>query len=395
MTGLQSPTLPKGYQFDYINAEVLLLNANVAQGNIILPHGTSYKVLVLPPVKSMRPELLEKIQRLVKDGAIVLGEAPTHSPSLKDYPASDAKIEKMARELWGEAFDKRGSNKYGKGCIYNGYSLEEVFAQMGLTPDCATRQSDPVLFNHRSTMGAEIYFISNQSNHRISINPTFRVDRTLRPEFWDAVDGSIRTLPEFEVVDGGITLPISLEALGSGFIVFRSAAKVPTTEQNFPAATQSVELTAPWHVEFEGKLSSHEPITLQRLEDFSLSEDKDLKYFSGTMNYTTEFSCEDTSGQIRLNLGRVESMAKVYVNDQLAGGAWCAPYSVNISQYVQQGKNTLRVEVVNKWVNRIVGDLQLPAEERKISLTANPYNASSAIPASGLIGKAELLHFNE
>ena len=108
------------------------------------------------------------------------------------------------------------------------------------------------------------------------------------------------------------------------------------------------------------------------------------------MNYTTEFSCEDTSGQIRLNLGRVESMAKVYVNDQLAGGAWCAPYSVNISQYVQRGKNSLRVEVVNKWVNRIVGDLQLPAEERKISFTANPYNAQSEIPASGLIGPVVL-----
>ena len=390
MTGLQSPALPKGYQFDYINAEVLLLNANVAQGNIILPHGTSYKVLVLPPIKTMRPELLEKIQRLVKDGAIVLGPAPTHSPSLKDYPASDAKIEKMARELWGEAFDKRGMNTYGKGRVYNGYSLEDIFSQMGLTPDCAIKESEPVLFNHRSTMGAEIYFISNQSNQKISFTPTFRVDRTLRPEFWDAVDGSIRALPEFEVVDGGITLPLSLDALGSGFIVFRRAGKVSATEKNFPAPAKSMELTEPWRVEFEGKLSSHEPITLQRLEDFSLSEDKDLKYFSGTMNYTTEFTCEDTTGHICLNLGRVESMAKVYVNDQLAGGAWCAPYSIDISQYVQQGKNSLRIEVVNKWVNRIVGDMQLPAEERKISLTANPYNAQSAIPASGLIGPVVL-----
>ncbi|MBQ5785735.1 MAG: glycoside hydrolase family 2, partial [Alistipes sp.] len=110
----------------------------------------------------------------------------------------------------------------------------------------------------------------------------------------------------------------------------------------------------------------------------------------GTMNYTTEFTCEDTTGHICLNLGRVESMAKVYVNDQLAGGAWCAPYSIDISQYVQQGKNSLRIEVVNKWVNRIVGDLQLPTQERKISLTANPYNAQSAIPSSGLIGPVVL-----
>jgi hypothetical protein len=34
--------------------------------------------------------------------------------------------------------------------------------------------------------------------------------------------------------------------------------------------------------------------------------------------------------------------------------------------------------------------MQLPAQERKISLTANPYNAQSAIPSSGLIGPVVL-----
>ena len=91
-----------------------------------------------------------------------------------------------------------------------------------------------------------------------------------------------------------------------------------------------------------------------------------------------------------LDLGRVECMAKVYVNDTYAGGVWCEPFKVDITDYIKQGENSLRIEVVNKWVNRIVGDLQLPAEERKISLTANPYGAHSDIPASGLIGPVKL-----
>ena len=392
MTGLQSPALPKGYQFDYINSEVLSLHANVARGNIILPHGTSYKVLVLPPVKTMRPELLEKIKRLVKDGAIILGPAPTSSPSLENFPEADRKVEAISRELWGEAFDKRGVNLYGKGRVYNDYKLEEVFAEIGLMPDCATLSEDPVLFNHRSTMGAEIYFVSNQSDHKISFCPTFRVDESLRPELWDAMDGSIRTLPEFELTANGTKVPLELDALGSCFIVFHRQGRASTSSaKNFPQPSKRTPLTEPWSVEFEGKLSSHEPIVLTALEDFSQSEDKDLKYFSGTMNYTTEFECDDCSGRILLSLGRVESMAKIYVNDMYAGGAWCAPYSVDVTKYLRNGKNTLRVEVVNKWVNRIVGDMQLPESERKISLTANPYNASSAIPASGLIGPVELL----
>ena len=77
-------------------------------------------------------------------------------------------------------------------------------------------------------------------------------------------------------------------------------------------------------------------------------------------------------------------MAKVYVNDRYAGGAWCPPYKVDITQCVKKGRNTLRVEVVNKCVNRIVGDMQLPPEQRKISLLVNPYDASTPLPPSGL-----------
>ncbi len=394
MTGLQHPALPKGYQFDYINAEVLMLGANVAQGNITLPHGTTYRVLVLPPTDNMRPELLTKIKRMVNDGATILGTPPIYSPSLKNYPEADKEVETLSRELWGECFDKRGVNSYGKGRVFNGYTLEEVFAEMELVPDCAIAPSEPLLYNHRSTMGAEIFFLSNQSSKPIDVAPTFRVESGLYPEFWDALDGSIRALPEYEVVEGGIKLPLHFESLGSGFVVFRTNALKPTSIANNPVATATEELTAPWSVTFDGKLSSPEGVKLNKLTDFSLSADKELRYFSGTMNYTTTFTAEPASRTV-LDFERVECMAKVYVNDEYAGGVWCEPYQVDISKHLKEGENTLRVEVVNKWVNRIVGDMQLPAEERKISLTANPYNASSAIPASGLIGKAELLYFNE
>jgi len=195
-------------------------------------------------------------------------------------------------------------------------------------------------------------------------------------------------------VEGGIKLPLHLESLGSGFVVFRTNALKPTSIANNPVATATEELTAPWSVTFEGKLSSPDGVKLNSLADFSKSADKELRYFSGTMNYTTTFTAEPASRTV-LDFERVECMAKVYVNDEYAGGVWCEPYQVDISKHLKEGENKLRVEVVNKWVNRIVGDMQLPAEERKISLTANPYNASSVIPASGLIGKAELLYFNE
>lgn len=397
MTGLQHPALPKGYQFDYINAEVLMLGANVAQGNIILPHGTTYRVLVLPPTSDMRPSLLAKIKRMVNDGAVILGTPPLRSPSLKNYPHADKEVEQMSRELWGECFDSRGINNYGKGRVFNGYTLEEVFAEIGLSPDCAIEPETPLLYNHRSTMGAEIFFLSNQSSKAISTSPTFRVDKGMYPEFWDATDGSIRALPEYEIVEGGIRIPLHFDSLGSGFIVFRNKAAKAISEQNFPAPTQIVAITEPWHLEFEGKggISSHEDITLPTLTDLSKSEDEQLRHFSGTITYSTTIDCkEENFTKAYLNFEQVECMAKVWVNDEYAGGVWCKPYRVDISQYLKPGQNTLRVEVVNKWVNRIVGDMKLPAEQRKVSLMANPYKSTSPIPSSGLIGSVNVEYHN-
>ena len=394
MTGTQSSALPKGYQFDYINAEVLMLGANMAHGNIVLPHGTSYRLLVLPPSQTMRPYLLEKIRQMVDDGAIILGTPPLRSPSLKNYPEADKKVLALAKELWGDCFDKRGVNYYGKGRVYNGYTIEELFAETSLVPDCAIADDEPLLYCHRSTMGAEIYFISNQSNRAIEFSPTFRVNNHMHPEFWDPVDGSIRALPEFADVEGGIRVPLKLEALGSGFIIFRENSIRPTIESNNPTASHTRSITEPWTLHFEGKggISEHDDITTTRLTDLSKSRDRELRHFSGTITYSTTFDAADTR-RVVLDLERVECMAKVWVNDEYAGGVWCEPYKVDISKFVHEGDNTLRIEVANKWVNRIVGDMRLPAEQRKVSLPANPYNASSPLPASGLIGDVKIEYY--
>ena len=384
MTGEQSPALPAGYQFDYINAEVIMRDANVSHGRITLPHGTSYRVLVLPPVETMRPELLEKIGRMVSDGAILLGRPPRRSPSMQNYPAADAEVERMARSMWGGCFDTKGGNDYGKGRIYNGCSLEEIFAEIDLEPDFRVESGAPLLYNHRSMMGAEIYFVSNQSGAAVDATPEFRVDPALAPERWSPVDGSITSLLQFEATATGIRMPLHLEPLESCFIVFRGKGS-PKAGDNNPTPASAVEISEPWHVAFDGKLSSPAPIEMASPADLAQNADPEIRYFSGTITYTTEFDLDDASAaRVLLNLGRVESMAKVYVNDRYAGGAWCPPYKVDITQCVKKGRNTLRVEVVNKWVNRIVGDMQLPPEQRKISLLVNPYDASTPLPPSGL-----------
>lgn len=75
--------------------------ASVKNGHIVFPDGMSYRLLVLPQWDTMTPALLRKISALVKAGATVVGNPPRKSPSLTNYPASDAEVRALSTALWG------------------------------------------------------------------------------------------------------------------------------------------------------------------------------------------------------------------------------------------------------------------------------------------------------
>lgn len=175
MTGVADPALPAGYQFDYINGEVLRDRASVRDGLLTLPHGTQYRLLVLPELETMRPELLTKIARLVKDGAVVLGPCPDRSPSLQGQPGADLLVRALASEMWAEVDGvTRKSRRYGKGAVLSGMSMEEALAYVDCPPDLKTDCRD-IVYGHRRVGETDIYFVANQSARPVAFEAGFRV----------------------------------------------------------------------------------------------------------------------------------------------------------------------------------------------------------------------------
>ena len=390
MTGIVDPELPKGYQFDYINAEVIERDLFVKDGLLTLPHGTQYRILVLPKLETMRPELLAKIKKLIEDGAVVLGPAPKRSPSGESFPTADRQVEKLAGELWS-GLDGRSVKavKRGKGELLFGMTMEEALKYIGCVPDCGLPADAPVLYGHRSAGDADIYFISNQKDEMIEIRPEFRI-RSRQPELWDATTGRIRTLPAYEVTAAGTVVPLKLYPYESAFIVFRrSATKAEETglQLNYPVLQTLVRLDAPWKVSFEEKRRGPASQTFARLEDISKNENPDIRYYSGTIWYETEFKLKKKpEGELYLNLNDVGVMAKVKINGQYAGGVWTAPYRVNVTDLVRKGKNKVEIEVVTTWMNRLIGDSGLPESERKTWTPCNSWKPTDTLQKSGLVG---------
>jgi hypothetical protein len=67
------------------------------------------------------------------------------------------------------------------------------------------------------------------------------------------------------------------------------------------------------------------------------------------------------------------------------------PYRTEITPFIEEGKNVIEVEVVNTWMNRIIGDLQLPENERKVKPDVNPWKANSPLQEAGLIGPVKII----
>jgi hypothetical protein len=393
MTGGRIPEIPQGYSYDYINGEVILDRLSVKDGKFVLPDGMSYSVMVLPPVTTMRPEILAKLEQLVQQGGVILGPKPEESPSLQNYPECDKQVQELAAKLWGgEYIDGKMNYHYGSGKVLDGLELTEVFSLLGLKKDVEIPDEVPVLWTHRTLPGMDIYFITNQSNDDISINPVFRVNSNLKPQLWNAVTGEIMHLNEYEHSENGTIVPIKLKAEQSWFVVFTEAGATAISN-GYPKNFQEPELLQtikkPFTVDFNNKeIGPKESVVFNELSNWTESEDELIKYYSGTAVYSTTFTIDKLpkNGKVFINLGDVSVMAQVKLNGKQIGGVWIAPYRLNISEILQQGENKLEIEVANLWRNRMIKDKMLPEAEKYTWTVVDDIKEGEWLQASGLMG---------
>ncbi|MBL4675564.1 MAG: glycoside hydrolase family 2 [Mucilaginibacter sp.] len=392
MTGITDPPLPKGYSYDYINGDVIKERLTVKNGKLVLRGGVSYRVLVLPKQKTMRPELLARLKELIGMGAVVLGPKPEQSPSLADYPNADHVVRTMADELWGNADGKKIKvHPCGKGAVLVGMRMEEVMKFLAIAPDFEAQGTDSILFIHRKLDGGSLYFISNQNHKPVNFKALFRVTGKV-PQLCDPVTGKIRELHAYQQNDHHTTIPMQLEAGESAFILFdRNSRGNGSKKTNYPVPAEIIDIKLPWLVAFDKKMRGPDQVKFKTLDDWSKNDNDSIRYYSGKALYKNEFSLvKKKSGfNYLLEFARIGVMAKVKINGVDAGAMWTPPYRTDITRALKAGKNKIEVEVVNTWINRLYGDHLLPQADRQLSPVVHPEYKLGLAP-SGLIGPARI-----
>jgi hypothetical protein len=388
---------------DLIAKDVFLQSdIRVKDGNIVLPSGRSYAFMVFPRDGEMLPEVALKIKAMVAAGATVVSTRPNKSPSLKDYPQCEETLRQLGDEVWGSGTE----NRYQKGYVFS--KIEDAKAKLNLKPDYtiekASAEAAKVMVLHRCKAEMDLYYIANQSDQAQDLSLSFRIAGK-QPELWQAEDGSITDAPVWHEQDGRTYVDLQLKGVQTVFVVFRKAATtarhiVAVDTKDAPAVVvmkqpdvavlrsaapvtaevvyttgekravtltpePAVVLAGEWTVSFAPKLGAPFNKTLPELMDFSKSESKEVRYFSGTATYRKKIAVTASSLQNRrsvLDLGRLNDIARVRVNGKDAGVLWYPPYTVDITDCLKAGDNHLEIAVTNNWANQLIGDEQEPRD---------------------------------
>ncbi|MEY4246340.1 MAG: hypothetical protein RLZZ245_3925, partial [Verrucomicrobiota bacterium] len=399
-TGPLLPPPPPGYKGVFINAEVILRDLKVHRGRFVLPHGFSFDVLVLPPLATMRPEVIERIAVLARSGGQIVGPLPTRSPSQAGYPSADARVVLAAKAI------KAGGRWKGA------EALSDSLIDANAHPSIAGAP-DELAWIHRRTASGEIFFLSNQSNKPLAIDADLYAPNGV-PQLWDAVTGLVSGTPEFVRSANRVKVPLELPPTSSIFVIIsnKSAnvtgvslaqngrASLPFT--NIPKASKVKRFVKRGELQIAGAWSVSFPNMVDRERQFdnliSWSEHKDpaVRHFHGTATYTIDF--ELTADKLRdvclLDLGEVGVLAEVHLNGRSCGVAWSNPMLIDVSTAAKAGSNRLSVKVTNTWFNRLIGLRDFPngvpglTDRPSISV---PLDTKADLMAGGLIGPVKLI----
>ena len=189
---------------------------------------------------------------------------------------------------------------------------------------------------------------------------------------------------------GRVTLParvhLSLAPAQSCFVVIRGAA----TNAALPCGAlgdRVLPIVTSWHVSFPEGWDVPTNTIVHTLVPWRVMfhESPSARAFSGTAVYTTEFELEEVSGHVMLDLGQVESIARVELNGKTFHDLWAYPYSLDVTSAARKGRNSLKIEVTNTWYNRLVYEGWLPENKRRTWTFRRP---SERLPLrdSGLLG---------
>jgi len=329
MTGPANP-VPPGYDYDYMGSDAILRKLHVVDGEWVVydehhPEriAARWKLLAMPKVKYVRPNVLKRLEALKKQGGKVIDSVPVTT---------------------------------------------EILQNAGITP-VVSNASCPIRWKARQLDDGMIFFLSNFARTGI-FEATLRVVGKT-PELFDPVTGQITKLARYESAENGTRISIDVKDKSDCcFVLFRDKPFQPSVVDVTTASGSASAADLDLFYDQSGKLIAEtgKPGTYslgmsdgtkrtllieQTSQTFVIESPwrttpKDAQGYAVLQETTFQLPAGFGKGQrITLDLGKVSIMAKVTLNGHTFDTLWMPPFTLDVTDVLKSGKNHLQVLVTS------------------------------------------------
>jgi hypothetical protein len=333
MIGPANP-VPPGYDYDYINSDVLLKRARVENGEIVVPDeknpariSTRYKMVAMPTdpaAQQMRPQVRARIEEMKKQGAVFVDGVPVTAQTMQDL-----KIAPLV-----------------------------------------SKETQPIRWKARRLENGMLFFLSNfikRGPFEVTLRATGKA-----PELFNPVTGETRRIARFWPDGEGTRVVLDVrDPSDSFFVIFREklpagGSVVKSERDGQPATAAELELffdkdgqligeaTQPGNYTVTMSTGVQKQATITPACDPLVIKDGWAavpgQEAPNTLTREVVFDLPEAlakSEAVKLDLGQVNVMATATLNGKKFETRWMPPFEWDVTKALQPGQNRLRVQVVS------------------------------------------------
>lgn len=311
-----------------------------------------FKAVVLPSMLVLPLDVAEKIVAFAENGGAVyiLGDLPSGST---DNGMADEKMTALMERLVAQRSVKKVSG-----------GVRELVADPSSVVKAHVRFESgefDLTSLHRRVDGRDFFWLVNNTDKHHQSRLFFTGSKGLAG-VWDCENGKICEIGSHEKSKGSVA-ELSFEPYEAFWVVFDPKLSAKAGEGKVRVGGEIARrIEGDWTVRIDTTI---QPVAaapkLMAPEDLLGSEGQDkplenwsnwdLKRFTGYVDYTKSFDFSKTADRVFLDLGDVKFMAELWVNGAPAGVRLWPPFRFDVTGYLRDGKNQIRVRVGNTLIN--------------------------------------------
>ncbi|MCH5326748.1 MAG: glycosyl hydrolase family 2 [Duncaniella sp.] len=344
-----------GYDLDYVSDSLLKVLTPRADGTMRSLSDTHYRAIIVPSVKLMQPQTLERLANLAHEGATVafVGGLPRDVPGLGHLDARRQSLDAV-KALLPTLGGTAAIHPYGKGRILSAPTISEVLPLIGVQPEPA-RADGLSMLRRRNEVGGYNYFVALLTD-KIIDGPVRLAVAGQSAMLFDPLTG-LKGVAETETTpDGNMSVRLQL-APGQSMLIKTFPYPIDGEKWKYIASTGTpIEINSGWQLSFpESSPAIADTFAIDTLADWTTLPDPRLQVNQGTGRYETTFTlpADIKADDWMLNLGDVRESARVAINGVPIGILWAVPFRTLVGSYLKPGINTITIDVTNLEANRI------------------------------------------